>query len=284
MKDLIIRSGNTVAHVNAFGAELKGLSENGIEYLHDGDPRYYGRTSPTLFPIIGRFLSNTYFDDDKWYTMPMNGFAQDRAFQLTEQGENFATFALEDDKETLSMFPYHFRLVVTYRVSESRLHVEYGISNPGETGLLPFGIGCHTAYRWPLLQHEMAEDYYLRFEKEENISSFNPFGWRDPSFVRNGLRPLHHDLFCNFTRSIYGIRSSWVELASRKHNHAVRIHCQEFPYLAIWSIPDENAQYICLEPCTSIQAGACLGMFDRSGVQVLGPGETAVKHFSIELR
>ena len=36
MKDIIIRSGEVLAHVNAFGAELKGLSMNGFEYLYDG--------------------------------------------------------------------------------------------------------------------------------------------------------------------------------------------------------------------------------------------------------
>lgn len=284
MKDIIIRSGRLTAHVNAFGAELKGLSLDDFEYLYDGDPRYYGRTSPTLFPIIGRFLSNTYFDGDKWYQMPLNGVAQDRNFTVSAQGENFASFVLQDDADTLAMFPYRFRLEVTYRLEDEQLHVSYRITNPGSQGLLPFGLGCHTAYRWPLTEEESPEDCLLRFENAEDVGSFNPFGWRDPDFVKAGLRPLEHGLFRNFTRSLYGLESEWVEFASKKHDRAVRIHRSEFPYLAIWASPDENARVICIEPCTSIQAGACLGMFDRSGVQVLAPGECAEKHFSIEPR
>lgn len=282
MKDIIIHSGDLVAHVNAWGAELKGLSLNGFEYLYDGDPRYYGRTSPTLFPIIGRFLSNTYFDGDQWYQMPLNGIAQDRNFTVAAQGDGFVTFVMEDDEATRAMYPYHFRLEVTYRVDGQRLHADYRITNPGEAGLLPFGLGCHTAYRWPLTEAESPEDCFLRFEKKESIGSFNPFGWKDPDFVKDGLRPLHHELFRNFTRSIYGLESDWVEFASTKHDRCVRLYRSEFPYLAIWASPDQNARVICIEPCTSIQAGACLGMFDRSGVQVLAPGESAEKHFSIE--
>lgn len=284
MKDIIIRSGEVLAHVNAFGAELKGLSMNGFEYLYDGDPRYYGRTSPTLFPIIGRFLSDTYFDGDQWYQMPLNGIAQNRNFAVAAQGEDFVTFVLTDDEETRSMYPYHFRLEVTYQVRDGQLHVDYCVTNTGETGLLPFGLGCHTAYCWPLTEDEAPEDCFIRFEKKEDIGSFNPFGWKDPIFVRDGFRPLEHDLFRNFTRSIYGLKSEWVEFASRKHSHSVRIHRSEFPYLAIWASPDENAKVICIEPCTSIQAGACLGMFDRSGVQVLQPGEQCRKRFAIEPR
>ena len=283
MKDIIIRSGDLTAHVNAFGAELKGLMLDGFEYLYDGDPAYYGRTSPTLFPIIGRFLSNTYFDGDQWYQMPLNGFAMDRNFTVAAQGEDYATFVLTDDARTREMFPYAFRLEVTYRLAQGRLWVEYCIDNPGE-GLLPFGLGCHTAYRWPLTDGESPEDCYLRFEQDEEIVSFNPFGWKDAGFIQGGKRPLDHGLFRNFTRSLYDFKSGWVEFASRRHGHSVRIHRSEFPYLAIWASPEENARVICIEPCTSIQAGACTGMFDRSGVTVLSPGESWRRSFSIEPR
>ena len=40
MKDIILRSGALKAHVNAFGAEWKGLEKDGLEYLYSGDPAY----------------------------------------------------------------------------------------------------------------------------------------------------------------------------------------------------------------------------------------------------
>ena len=52
MKDIILDNGTVKAHVNAFGAELKSLEMDGLEYLWQGDPKYYARTSPTLFPIM----------------------------------------------------------------------------------------------------------------------------------------------------------------------------------------------------------------------------------------
>ena len=89
MKDIILQSDRIKAHVNAFGAELKGLEMDGVEYLYSGDPEYYGRTSPTLFPITGRFLSDTYFVDDQVWKMPMNGFATNRNFKVHEIGEDY---------------------------------------------------------------------------------------------------------------------------------------------------------------------------------------------------
>ena len=61
MKDVIIRSDRLTVHANALGAELKGVEMDGLEYLWQGDVDSYARTSPTLFPIVGRFLSDTYY-------------------------------------------------------------------------------------------------------------------------------------------------------------------------------------------------------------------------------
>lgn len=283
MKDIIIRSELLMAHVNAFGAELKGLCMAGMEYLYPGDPADYPRTSPTLFPIIGRFLSDTYFVDDRWYRMPLNGFAMNRNFQVEDRGEHHARFLLEDDEFTRSQFPYTFKLHVEYQVEGTCLHIRYVVENPGDRAL-PFGLGCHTAYRWPLMEQERPEDYYLRFEKEEDLESFNPFNWREPHFIQGTERALDHSLFRNFTRSVTGLQSEWVEYASHRHSHAVRIHRGEMPYLALWASPNESAKLICIEPCTSIHAGGCTTMFDRQGVTVLQPGEVWSKQFSIELR
>ncbi len=282
MKDIVIRSKNVIAHVNAFGAELKGLSMNGVEYLYQGDPAYYDRTSPTLFPIIGRFLSDTYFVGDQAYQMPLNGFAQNRNFQVQEQGIDFVKFVLADDERTRTMYPFAFELQVKYVLKENFMHITYKVTNPGEREL-PFCIGCHTAYRWPLLDGEKPEDYYLVFEKEEDLESFNPFNWRQAGFVRGKERSLSHDLFANYTRSVTDLKSEWVEFTNKVNGRSIRIHRAQMPYLAIWTLTDEEARYICLEPCTSVHAGGCTTMYDRNGVLVLRTGESCERSFCIEL-
>ena len=283
MKDIILQSAGIRAHVNAFGAELKGLEMNGVEYLYSGDPAYYGRTSPTLFPVVGRFLSDTYFVGDQPFQMPPSGFAMNRNFEIHAQGEDYVCFLLRDDERTRRMYPYPFALYVEYRLKENRMCVTFRVENTGDTEM-PFCVGLHTAYRWPLLKGEKPEDYYLRFEKEENLTSFNPFNWKCPGFIVGKEKPLSHELFRNFTRSLTGIQSDWVEYANHVNGHAVRIHRSEMPYMAIWTLPEEEAEYICLEPCTSVHAGASTTMYDRMGVIVLPAGETCERHIEIELR
>lgn len=285
MKDQTIRSGRLLVSVNPFGAELKSVEMDGLEYLWQGDPETYARTSPTLFPIIGRFLSDTYFVGDKAYHMALNGFAMEKNFEITEHTPESITLSLAAGPRTLAVYPYDFRLAVRYGAQGSALTVRYTIKNAGAEPM-PFGIGCHTAYRWPLFEGEDPKDYFLRFEKEEELESFNPFGWREPFVQNTDVRPLDHGLFANYTRSITGIRSAWIGFENKRNGRGVRIFRDQFPFMAIWTQPAEDAAFICLEPCTSIQPGdrGCTTMFDRMGIQVLAPGASAVKEFRVEFQ
>ena len=42
----------TVA-IHEKGAELQSIQLNGMEYLWQADPKYWGKHSPVLFPIVG---------------------------------------------------------------------------------------------------------------------------------------------------------------------------------------------------------------------------------------
>ena len=282
MKDIIIHSNRLKVHVNALGAELKGVEMDGLEYLWQGDSDSYSRTSPTLFPIIGRFLSDIYYVDDQPYHMALNGIAMDRNFACVRVDENQAVFCLTADERTRRAYPFDFSLTVTYTAEENRLHVDYRVENLGGRPM-PFGVGCHTAYQWPLLPGDRPENYTLTFEKEEELESFNPFGWRQP-FVQGRQRPLSHDLFANYTRSITGIQSDWVQFGSGRHERRVKIWRRDFPFMAIWTMPDPKAALICLEPCTSIHAGdhGCTHLEDREGAIVLAPGQVWQKGFMLE--
>lgn len=282
MKDLIIASDRLTVHVNALGAELKSVEMDGLEYLWQGDKGSYPRTAPTLFPIIGRFLSDTYYVGDKAYFMTLNGIAMDENFRCVSVTENQAVFQLAATNRTRASYPFEFCLTVTYTVEGDRLTVGYVVENKGDTPM-PFGIGCHTAYRWPLFDGDEPDSYRLRFEQEESIESFNPFGWRQP-FVQGKVRPLSHDLFANYTRSMTNIRSEWIEFGSDAHNRGVRIHRSQFPFLAMWTQPDPEAALVCLEPCTSIHAGdhGCTRMEDREGTMVLPAGEAWTGEFMVE--
>ena len=126
----------------------------------------------------------------------------DRNFRCASCASDRVVFQLEADERTRQSYPFDFALTVGYAVQGDTLAVSYKVENRGSIPM-PFCLGCHTAYNWPLLPGDDPQDYSLRFEKEEELESFNPFGWRQP-FVQGRERPLSHALFTNYTRSVYG--------------------------------------------------------------------------------
>ncbi len=68
--------------VKANGAELDSLyhKHNQLEYLWNGDPAYWAKKSPVLFPIVGTLKNDTYFYKEKAYQLSRHGFARDSVF------------------------------------------------------------------------------------------------------------------------------------------------------------------------------------------------------------
>ena len=64
------------------GAEMKSLKDNKTEqeYLWQADPKFWGRTSPVLFPIVGNYAQKQSVYEGKTYTLSQHGFARDMEF------------------------------------------------------------------------------------------------------------------------------------------------------------------------------------------------------------
>ena len=68
--------------INPSGAELQSVidKKNKIELLWNGDPAFWSRRAPLLFPIVGKLRDNTMNYLGKQYQMSQHGFARDAAF------------------------------------------------------------------------------------------------------------------------------------------------------------------------------------------------------------
>ena len=65
------------------GAELQSIKDaNGREYLWQGDPDFWPRRSPILFPLVCSVNDDTYTVDGKDYHLPRHGFARDMDFTV----------------------------------------------------------------------------------------------------------------------------------------------------------------------------------------------------------
>ena len=96
--------------IESFGAEIKSVirKENMREYLWYGNPRFWGRTSPVLFPFVGSLKDKKYSYQGKEYPMGQHGFARDMEFELVSKEEREIWFCLRSNEETLAKYPFAF--------------------------------------------------------------------------------------------------------------------------------------------------------------------------------
>ena len=92
--------------VSEHGAEIKSLIKDGSELMWQADPRFWGRTSPVLFPLVGNYWNKTTSFEGREYNLSQHGFARDMDFALVKETENELLFELNDTEETLTKCYY----------------------------------------------------------------------------------------------------------------------------------------------------------------------------------
>ena len=136
--------------INRRGGELTEWSIDGHDLLWQSDPAAWARTSPILFPIVGWARDGQIRIDGEPRSMGVHGFAADCMFELVRQDETSAILALQDDADTRKQYPFAFRLEVHYRLGPQDLVVELRLLNRGRRDL-PYAIGFHPGFAWPLI-------------------------------------------------------------------------------------------------------------------------------------
>lgn len=177
---------------NDFGAELisfKLLSCN-IEFMWDVDEKIWGRHSPVLFPIVGKLKDGIYKFNGNSYNLNQHGFARDSRFKISEKGKKFIAYELQYDTDTLNVFPFMFKLAITYILEENSLIISYKIQNI-DSKTMWFSIGAHPGLRCPFSRHEKFTDYYIEFEKKEYAARY---------FLENGLLSDKKELILDNTK------------------------------------------------------------------------------------
>ncbi len=154
--------------VNIHGAELRSLKSkaDGQEYLWNADAKYWGRTSPVLFPFVGGVKNKVYRHEGKEYPMNQHGFARDMDFTLISRSTDEAWLALEDTDETRKVYPFHFHLEIGYRLEGTAVRVMSKVKNTNEKNMY-FAIGAHPAFFCPVREGEKQSEYFLKFKDGE---------------------------------------------------------------------------------------------------------------------
>jgi galactose mutarotase-like enzyme len=278
-----IKNSDLTAVIKHFGAELCSLKDNSnAEYIWGGNPEFWGKHSPILFPIVGTLKNNSYQYNDTEYQLSRHGFAREMNFELIDKRENSATFSLASSDETLKKYPFDFELHLIYTLENTSLKIEYKVINKGNSKM-PFSIGAHPAFDLP----NNFENYSLEFEKEEPLE----FYLLEDGLISNTTDQiqldkkqlqLNYKLFENDALVFKKLSSKSITILENS-KPILKVSYEDFPDLGIWTPP--NAPFICIEPWFgySDTVDTFGNLFEKEGIQVLDSNETFKSRFSIEI-
>lgn len=269
------------ASIKHSGAELFSLKDNqDKEYIWEGNPDFWGKHSPVLFPIVGTLKNNTYTINGKEYQLPRHGFARDMDFQLIEKTENSAVFSLKSDAETLKKYPFEFELQLIYTLENSTLNIRYKVINNSKTKM-PFSIGAHPAIALP----EEFENYAFEFEKEEVLKYYileNDLISNKTEILRTteNLIPLNYKLFENDALIFKSLESNSLTILENSKPY-IKFDFKDFPSLGIWT--KDQAPFVCIEPWLgySDTAENSGDLYEKEGTLVLDTNQNFNSQFSI---
>lgn len=296
MADFVeIRGGRIAAAIDPLGAQLMNLRLDGREYLWQGDPAFWGRRAPVLFPIVGSLRNGRAESAAGPCEMGRHGIARNYMHEVVNQGADGASvmFELRDSVETRAAYPFSFTLNMAYAVTgDTMLSQTFKVTNTGDV-TLPFCVGGHPAFNvpMPVVQGESFEDYELRFTEPWScalpiIGVDGLMSWDNAyeSPQASDRMPLTHATFDNDALMFTHVPGNTLTLASKKSNHGVRIDFPGFDYIGVWSAADD-APFVALEPWTGhTTAHNEDDVFEhKAGMTMLEPGKTFERTFTITL-
>lgn len=229
--------------VDSHGAELSSIfnkAEN-KEMLWQGDPEFWGRKSPVLFPVVGKYKNGKTSYNGNEYSLGQHGFARDSEFTLIEETKTRLVFQLMSNAETLTKYPFEFQLICSFELKNNKIIVGWYVENIDDKKIY-FSIGAHPAFccrksetvlsmNGDNLQYNLINADGLYTSKKYDI---------DNSFV------LHDNVFDNDALIIENSDVTEISLIDNDKKYlTVKFDAKVF---GIWSPAKKNAPFVCIEP------------------------------------
>ncbi len=268
------------ASIDTIGAELIRLEKDNQNCIWTVDDTYWNKTSPILFPIVGRLKNDSYKYDGKTYELPRHGFARNFEFQILNKTENSIIFVLDSNSETLKNYPFEFQLQLEYELDGNELKMKYSVENKSQV-TMPFSIGAHPAFA---IENSFS-DYSLKFNQTEEFTSYELDNEQFSNSFRkinseNGQINLNYSLFEKDALVFKHLQSNKLTLL-KKNEPVLSVQFEGFPYLGIWTKP--NAPFLCIEPWCGLADNVNHNgnIFEKEGINLLQPNETFTRKINI---
>ena len=250
-----LKNDQLVCTIDSHGCELKNVKDRKTdkEYMWNGDPAFWNRTSPVLFPFVGAVKDKKYRYEGNTYEMGQHGFARDMEFTLISNTDDEIWMELTDTEETLAKYPFHFRLKIGYQLNGRALTVAWRAENRNDSDMF-FAIGAHPGFMMP---GDERHEFRLYDKNGNPVQSIMNRIFAGGGCVSDrteiiktpdGVLPITNPLFDGDALVIENEQLGKVELAKQESDTAEITVIFSAPLVGLWSPPKRNAPFVCIEP------------------------------------
>ncbi len=274
--------------IDTHGAELKSLKYGNREYLWHGDPEFWGRRAPILFPIVGRLADDTLRIDGREYRMKQHGFARDAEFVRCE-----GKYVLVEDGYREN-YPYAFELVAEYTTQGNTLICDWQVTNRDDKTMY-FQIGAHPAFLLPDYNATDGVHGFVQcYDANDKIVSpmvFNclenglrvHYGQPKMLINDNAILALTNTTFADDAILIEANQVAKVALFDKRGKRVLTVSCPQAEAFGLWAPFKKGCPFVCIEPWCGIadRVGFKGDISERDCIHSIAPEETFEFIYSI---
>lgn len=261
---IVLENQDIKVEIESFGAELKSIvnKETNQEYMWEADPAYWGKTSPILFPFIGKLEGEKFKHEGISYSMTKHGFARDMEFSIKESvGSEKVILGIQSNEETKVSFPFDFELEVEYSLSGKNVTELIRVKNVGSNKMY-FNLGGHPAFACPLIidgkrtgsrNDCRVKVYSSKGQDRFDITKINVATGLLPGDTYEfetdkGVFNIVDHIFDNDALVFENQGVDAVGFIDKAGKEYIRLEATNCPVWGIWSMPTTQASYACIEP------------------------------------
>ena len=276
------------------GAELVSLKKEGREYLWSGDPAYWNRHAPILFPAVGKPYNNELHVDGNAYPMKQHGYARDSEFECVNAGMCEGTMRLiQSSNDAVRQYPYRLGLEVGYRLGGSAVEVTWTVENLDCRDAY-FQIGAHPGFMLPDYKAGAAIHGLLHYYDREGkpvspvivsaLEEGNRVPLAEPRRIPAEM-PIEADTFAHDALMFEGGQVTKAVLCDKEGREVLGVDCQQAEAYGIWAPHKEGCSFVCLEPWCGIcdPYGFIGDISTRQYIHRLLPNEKYTFTYTIEV-
>jgi galactose mutarotase-like enzyme len=224
---------------------LKSVYDKGSnqELLWQGSADSWIYQDVVIFPLIGK-PDGGYTVNGKLYNFEMtHGFPRQELFEVVEHTKTKLVLKLVANERTLVQYPYHFQLLLTYKLEGKKYKLTYTVSNTaGE--IMPYQLGAHPGFNVTEGTNKIV------FEVEEHLRNFPYDGKiqeKSIELMTTKELKVNEDIFDKHMSLVLDQLESKSCKLVRGDGITLKFDLGNSPRTTIWGF-SKGGKFVCIEP------------------------------------